>query len=269
MPGFEQAHKICFLCRVQKIWLVILMIYSCLGLAANPVDSLLETAATAEQNEDWNLAAQHYQMIYDSGYRSVNLFLNQGNAYLADEQLGRAILAYERGLRYRPGNNALKNNLSFAEDQMSLKLTRFPEFFLWRWADWLSSRLGSGGAQWLAMICWWIAIGLGGWWLLKRQQMEDRYRFWSPPVATLFFLLFLGLLWLGNWRQNRLMQDDMAIIVDQQVDVIAAPQDDATYEMTAYEGLRARIIDGYGGYRKIELDNGRRGWVPATSLEII
>lgn len=237
--------------------------------ASSSADSLLLLAQQAEADENWADAAYHYQELYDLGFRSVDLFLNQGNAYLADDQLGRAILIYERGLRYRPGHKKLKNNLAFADQQVSLKLTRFPEFFLSRWADWLSSRLGVSGAYWLGMVCWWLAIGLGGWWFVYRKSMEERLRFWIPPAAVCLCILFLGLQWLGQWRSSRILQDDMAIIVEEQVDVIASPREDATYEMTAYEGLRARIIDGFGGYRKIELDNGRRGWVPATSLEII
>ncbi|MEM6395660.1 MAG: hypothetical protein AAF741_04880 [Bacteroidota bacterium] len=237
--------------------------------AASPADSLLVLAHSAEEAENWATAASHYQSVYDLGYRSTDLFINQGNAYLADEQLGRAILAYERGLRFQPGSKRLKNNLAIAEADMSLQLTRFPEFFLWRWADWLSSRMGSRGTQWLGMLCWWLAIGLGAWWVFRRNSMTERRRFWIPPAAVFSLLLFGLFLWLGNWRQSRMLQDDMAIIVVEQVDMVAAPEADATYEMTAYEGLRARIVDAFAGYRKIELDNGRRGWVPATSLEVI
>ena len=257
---------------MRKLFWILLLL--CLGnrlAAANSVnlDSLLNVAATAEAAENWAEAQAIYDSLYLTGYRSAELFLNQGNAYLADEQLGYAILAYERGLRWRPGHRALLNNRAIAQRQLSLQLTRFPEFFLWRWADWLSSRLGQTGTQILGLFAWWLAVAAFAWWFFKKEQLNDRIRFLLLPVSGTCLVIFLACWWLGNFRTASLQRTDQAIIVTHQVDLLAAPAEDATYELTAYEGLRARIIDGFAGYRKIELDNGRRGWVPATALEII
>lgn len=257
---------------MPKYFWISLLLCCWTSLAAaesDSLDSLLRLANAAEAAENWSEAQTIYDSLYEAGYRSADLFLNQGNAYLADEQLGYAILAYERGLRWRPGHRDLLNNRAIAQSQLSLQLTRFPEFFLWRWSAWLGSRLGQTGLQLLGLAAWWLAVGAFAWWYFKKEQLSDRIRFLLLPLAGVCLLLFLACWWLGNFRADSLQRSDQAIIVAPQVDLVAAPAEDATYELTAYEGLRARIIDGFAGYRKIELDNGRRGWVPATAMEII
>ncbi|MCG6860507.1 MAG: tetratricopeptide repeat protein [Chromatiaceae bacterium] len=130
-------------------WLTVLWIW-CLphAIAATPGETL-EQAITAYQQaqeaagRDERLAGfRHAQRLFEQastqGPRSADLYANMGNAALQAEQLGPAILAYQRALALDPAHARAGQNLRHARTLLPAWVPR-PEpegtlesFFFWR-----------------------------------------------------------------------------------------------------------------------------------------
>ena len=68
----------------------------------------------AEANDLFTSAATKYQLLVDSGISNSRLYINLGNAYLQSNQLGHAIVNYERAKKIEPNNRQLAVNLELA-----------------------------------------------------------------------------------------------------------------------------------------------------------
>ena len=95
-------------------------------------------ANNAFQKGNKYFEAQEYgkAIAYDSllmlDYRSWQLYYNIANAYYKTNQLGEAILHFERGLRLSPGNKDIEYNLALSKAKTVDKIEAIPEFFLSR-----------------------------------------------------------------------------------------------------------------------------------------
>ena len=68
----------------------------------------------AYRNGDWPAAIAAFKSLADAGTDSGKLFYNLGNAYLKNDDLGRALLWYERALKRIPDDPDLQFNYNYA-----------------------------------------------------------------------------------------------------------------------------------------------------------
>ena len=72
----------------------------------------------------------------EKGEESPEIYYNLGNAYFRDNQIGKAILNYNRALLLSPGDSDIRHNLRFANTRIEDKIIPSNRFFL---ADWFES----------------------------------------------------------------------------------------------------------------------------------
>lgn len=239
-------------------------------LVAQDFSSQLQAATTAFEEGKTADAAAIYDSIRSIGFASPELYLAQGNAYLAAGDEGRAILAYERGLRLKPGQKDLVNNLKFAETQLETVLADLPGFFLQRWWKWLGSRLGTTFSYLLAGLFWWLAVAAFAIWFFKRAGLSEKRRFLLLPAAGAALVLAVSFYFLGNSRAAELSRTDQAVLVSERAPLRVAPGPEATLEQQLTAGQRLRIVDEYQGkYFKVALRDGKQGWLSGEDLEVI
>ena len=77
---------------------------------------------------------------------------------------------------------------------------------------------------------------------------------------ALLFVLFAAT------RTTALASKDQAVLLAPEVIVYATPDANSNQDITLHEGLRVRLLDTYESWRKIELVDGRSGWVKAEQV---
>jgi hypothetical protein len=225
---------------------------------------------TALTNQDFATATIALDQLRKSGTVSPELYLAQGNTYYQSGDLGRSVLAYERGLRLRPGNRDLKNNLTFVEGQLEQQLKDLPGFFLQRWWQWTGSAIGPAIATVLALLFWWVSVAAFAFWYFKRAGFSDRRRFLLLPAAVTAAILAVVFYTLGQSRTAELDRTDLAVLVAPQAEMRVAPGKEATIENRVSAGLRLRIVDTFKDeYVKVVLRDGKQGWLPVEAIEVI
>ncbi len=207
--------------------------------------------------------------LIDSMDLSPAYFLDLGNREFEAGRTGYAILAYERGLRLRPGQAELANNLAYVRAEAGLNEREPAGFFGLRWWRTAGAVIGATTAFVLAQVFWWAAVGTGLFWWIRRERMNEKQRFALLPLAVTAALLAGLFFSLGSSRNTVLRNRGEAILVVEDSELRVAPEAGASLEDRLGAGVKLRIVDTFGEYTKVALPDGSQGWLENTAFEVI
>ncbi len=218
---------------------------------------------------DYAHAADLLDSLETRGRVSANFYLALGNARFEAGQAGPAILAYERGLRLRPGSRDLENNLRYVRQQSGITTSPVPEFFLLRWWRVAGAAFGTLLAYGLSILCWWLAVAGVVYWYLRRAVMEEKRRFTLLPAAAGALVLAVGFFLLAQSRYAFLHQDQEAVLVAPVATLRVSPTLAGSVEAELEGGHKVRILDAVNEYVKVQLEDGRQGYLRRAEIAVI
>lgn len=245
---------------------VILLLLPALQLSAQPADSLWNKGVEAYSQGDYESASASWKAIAENGMESVELYYNLGNAYFKDGNLARAILWWERARILDPSDGDVRHNLAFARAQTQDRIDSVPEFFLRTWLHNISYMLRSNVWAVISLVFFALALAMLLLFLLGSRSSARRAGFFSAIIA---FLLSISCFGFASIQKREALNHDGAVVMLPVAGVKSGPQDNATSLFVLHEGTRVKIVDTISGYTKIELSDGRQGWIEARAIEII
>ena len=235
--------------------------------------SLATFATPTKDAADEAYKRGHYQQAiadYDSLIKvqpTAELYYNLGNAHFRTDNITQAILAYERALLLKPGDNDIRFNLEFARGKTIDKITPESEMFFFTWYRSLIRLTSVDGWARFAVVS--IALAL----LLLLLYLFAT-RVWLRQVGFFGAILFLALFLVSNLfayqqKQQNLAQSG-AVIVAPSVSVKKTPDTAGTESFLLHEGTRVTITDrSIANWIAVRLDDGREGWMLTNSVEEI
>lgn len=223
-------------------------------------EALFFTANKAYQEGRFQDAVNNYEALLASGYRNGHIFYNTGNAYFRLGQLGRAILHYERARIAIPRDADLNFNLRQARDQLQDAVEVNKDFVRMAlfWLDFLSL----GELFWIFAV---LNILFWGMLTIRRLRRSD----WSY-----YCVLILLIAWVVSGLSFGVQYygftfDDRAVILDQEVDILAGPDSKDTLLFKLHAGTMVRHERMEDGWSLIRLSDTQRGWIRAEALGMI
>ncbi len=223
-------------------------------------------ADKAYAQNDFQKAAKIYGDLL-SKKESSALYYNLGNCYYRLGLPSKALLNYERAALLNPSDKDIQANIEFLNTQLSDKTTRPTKFFFV--IGWEAFRNSMNLQGWiligiLTFILFLTSIFL---YLFSKSMTVRKISFFSG----LFFLLVCIISNHFAYSQYRSMtQRNTALIMTSGATVRSAPTETGTALTTLPEGLKIHITDSsMRGWKEIEFDNDKKGWVKDESIEII
>ena len=228
-----------------------------------------EWAAEGDQNYrmgNYDVAIAYYGLVLGANYASAELYYNLGNAYYRTDQIGPAVLYYERALRLKPQMHEARENLALAERKTVDRIAVLPQFFLVRWVDALCNALSP--AAW--RMVWLLLLAL----LVVAVVAFSRCRRSSArkgmlAVVAVILLLFLPSTWLLLRSTARYNAHARAVVMTPAVTVKSSPEEGSVDKMILHEGTVVTIGDSLSGWYKITIADGTTGWCVSTEIERI
>ncbi len=257
--------------HISRFGIAVILISFCLlnGIAfasPQPLQDLANEADNAYKDGKYDQAVNLYSSIISSGYSSGQLFYNLGNSYFKSGRLGPSILMYERALRLMPHNNDVRHNLEFARERTVDRIDPPPRLFIWTWVDTLRDWLPPSTITISALV---ISIMLA---LTIALVINMRGSpLWPALRATtwVFAALFVVNLSLVGLRVHADKTDSSAIIMEDKIEVRSAPDRTSKEVFALHEGTKVAVVQSLDVWVEIRLADGRQGWVPISSFEII
>lgn len=202
------------------------------------------------------------RIVNEGGVHNGKLYYNIGNTYFRLDDLGRAILNYRRAERFLSGDMNLTQNLRFARSRRVDQIEPNQEaqvletLLFWHYDLSAGTRSTIFGVFFLAF---WVLASL-------RLFFSDRV-----PRALLAGCGAVALLFLGSLVWEMTSSGGDGVIVAEQV--VARKGDGDTYEPSFNEPLHAgtefALLEDRGAWYQVELADGQRCWIPATSAGLV
>lgn len=234
-------------------------------------DSKLEDVTKAEGDSayirnDFVSAIQIYESLLRKG-ESADVYYNLGNSYYKIDEIAKAILNYEKALLLQPGNGDIRANLEVARAKTVDKIEVVPEVFFVTWTKSLISSMSVDSWATCGIVSFLLLIASLYFFIFSKQVVLKKAGF----VSGIIFLIVVVMANIfASKQKEELLHRDSAIIMSPSVTVRSTPSENGTSLFILHEGHKVRIKDNsMKAWKEIRLEDGKVGWVPVGSIELI
>lgn len=221
---------------------------------------------SAYMRNDYASAIQIYEALLKKG-EAAEVYYNLGNSYYKADDIAKAILNYERALLLQPGNADVRANLEIARSKTIDKVIPVPEIFFVAWTKSLINSLSVNAWAKLGIVFFIFLLVSFSLFFFSKQIIWKKSGF----IAGIIFLFFVVLCNVFASQQKReLMNRNAAIILSPSVTVRSTPSESGTSLFVLHEGHKVEIKDNsMREWKEIRLEDGKVGWVPTSTIEVI
>jgi len=231
-------------------------------VSAEAYDELFTEASSLYENGEYTAAVSLYEKVLDDGRESGKLYYNIGNCYFKQDDLGRAILNYERARRLIPRDADLDANYTYARTLIKEPEMRTHQVWIWRIVHFFTAPFTLDELTLFASVLFGIVLIVSGCFILERCSRR------TYSIALIITVLIFGVVIAGIVDRSNAIDRD-AIIVTKEITARFGPFERATMHFTMYEGMQVRIVEKKGFWYKIKRVDGNTGWIPKDAAEII
>ena len=239
---------------------------SAFSAAKQIVNATKAEGDSAYIKNDFASAIQIYESLLQQG-EAPEIYYNLGNCYYKTDDIARAILNYERALLLSPGNTDIRANLEIARSKAIDKVTPVPEIFFITWIKSLVNSQSSDA---------WARTGIISFLLLLVSlaifffTQHIKWKKIGFSAAILFLIVTVLSNLFASQQKSYLTNRNDAIILSPSVTVRSTPSESGTSLFVLHEGRKVEIKDNsMREWKEIRLEDGKVGWVPSSSIEVI
>lgn len=205
-------------------------------------------------------AVHGYTRLIQAGHENGHIYYNLGNTFLRLNEIGEAILNYERAKRFMPRDPDLRFNLQYVHDQVQDAIPESQSFVTMAFF-WLKS-LSLDEALWsfIVLNCLFWTV------LFIRLFLTTEWTYYLFIILLVFWVISgvsFGLKWYQMETDNRV------VILDEEVNIRAGPDTKDTVLFKLHEGAVVHHERSEDGWLLISLPDGKRGWIKAETVERI
>lgn len=248
---------------IKSFFLVIFCFLQITVFAQSEATNLFTQANELYQQKKYAEAAKIYENILKTDVQSVELQYNLANAYFKNNELGKAILHYERALLLAPNNEDVRYNLNLAEANRVDEIEVLPPFFLTAW--WQNMQRLTSSTVWgiLGLILLWASAAGFIVWLMGKSRAQKKRGFIGGLIALLLSAVPLS---LAYSRAQMEQNSGSAVILTKLIELKSGPDAASTSLNTLHEGTKVELVDAVGEWHQVRLPNGEIGWLENSKI---
>ncbi len=242
----------------KQLQLMVIFMLLAVTVLAQDADYLFDKANEAYQQENYQQAINLYQQIIEKGRVSGKLFYNLGNAYYKINEIGEAILYYEKAKKLMPEDENVAFNLKLANVKVKDRIQVPPANFIAKAHNKLVNLFSLTTWSMLFSIAIFLAA-LG--FFLKTTLLKNKPRMMMRFISACLIIAVVTLYpTLQNYQDEEVAE--RGVLLSKMSEVYAAPDSESTQLFTLHEGIVFDILDEDSGWYKIQLIDGKQGWLP-------
>ncbi len=212
-------------------------------------------------NGKYEQAVNNFLFVANKNIKNGKLFYNIGNSYFNKNELGQAILWYERALKLIPNDPDLKFNINYARTFIKDKNENKPSPFyniIFFWKNIFSITT----IQILSIILFSI------FWILSAVYYVKKYYILKLPTIILFTIsiIFITTSFFNFYNENYIKT---GVIISEKVSIRSGLSDNSTELFILHAGTKVIIKDTKHNFLKIYFSKGKIGWIRKQDIKII
>jgi len=242
-------------------FLLVMVGGACAQISYDEALSQFVTAGMAYKEGRYDAAATHYNNILEGGRTSGPLHYNLGNSYFKKGDIGRAILNYERAMKFIPRDSDLNFNYDYVKSQtdqygFAEKLKILNRL--------VQSHIHFYTIDEMVLILIGVVMVMGILFLVLL------YVRWPESIRSgIFALLLCIFLIYGIGLIVKVDEGRDLVIVMIPTESYFEPRTDSIVHFKLSEGTKAKILKSEGHWIKIQRLDGKIGWIDRNVLEKI
>ena len=243
--------------------IVSIIVFLLFALWASAENTPEQRAAKAYADKNYQEAAMIYDSLINKG-QSADLYYNYANTQFRLNNIGKAILFYERALVLSPYDSDIRRSLEYANTTITDKIDGFHTFFIVEWLQEISKIFNSNQWAYICIGLFVLGLILVLMFLFSTTMNIRKIAFYLGIVVILasFISLFFSF-----YQKKYLTHNPYAIVMDGSVSVKASPSMAGKELFILHEGTKVEIIADIDNWKKIEIADKRTGWLPAKTIE--
>ncbi|MGZ4077938.1 MAG: tetratricopeptide repeat protein, partial [Bacteroidia bacterium] len=227
---------------------------------------ILDSANAAYAKGNFDKAIKLYTSIVDQNIESPELYFNLGNAYYKTNNVGLAVLNYERARKLAPGDEDILTNLKLANQRIEDKIESAPQLFLTEWKNGIIDLMSERSWSYLCIFSLCITLVLIAIFILSANTAYKKSGFFG---GTAVGILTIVLFFIAQQKYNHTIKSDEAIITSASVTVTGSPNEKGTKLFILHAGTKVVVTEEGDEWTEVKIANGNVGWVKTTTITTI
>ena len=238
----------------KSFWIAPILLLYTLQLFAAPANDWWQKGNKFYTQKQYDSAAYYYEQLAAQKPNDAILYYNLGNTYYKLNEIGPAVLNYERALQLDPGNKDAEDNLILTQSRIASRIQGGEDIFFVRW--WKSVTQVNNASMWsiISLLLFLILLGL----LIGRRMGKLELSYHRQVNILLGILLLLSLILSYS---SALRHESHAAVVMQQDAPLMNSRKSNKPQVLVPEGTTVKIEDEQDGYLEVTLPDGRKGWM--------
>ena len=209
-------------------------------------------------------AIDKYKVILDSGQHSAELYFNLGNAYYKLNNVPESIYYFEKALQLNPNDSDIKNNLTYAQNMTIDAIDVQPEVGFNKLFKNLVTYFTYETWAKLSIVFIILFVGLFLWYYFSYNTGKKRLAFISFTASLFFFAITLALAF-QRFEIDR--KNKPAIVFAPETSVKSDPNPNGQEVFQLHEGTKVNILETFENWNKIQLYDGKVGWIKTSDIK--
>ncbi|MCX6295815.1 MAG: tetratricopeptide repeat protein [Bacteroidetes bacterium] len=252
--------------KYKIIFLFIVSFFVCFTSNANDNKIVFDSANSCYAKGDYEQVITQYESILNNNFSSAELYYNLGNAYYKTNNIGLAILNYERAKKLNPHEEDLITNLKIANQKIEDKIEAAPILFLTEWKNSIIDIFSAKEWSILCIIFFTVSLLLISLYFLTFKNRLKKLGFFG---GSTFFILCILTFFIAQQKNELTINSVEVIITSPTATVTGSPNEKGTKLFILHEGTKAVITQDLGTWTEIKIANGNVGWLKACFLKKI
>lgn len=211
-------------------------------------------------------AISMYETILKSGQESAEVYFNLGNCYYKLNQVAPAVYNFEKALLLKPSDSEIQNNLAFAKKMAIDEIQETPKVGFSKIIQDFTSSFHYDTWAWIAIIvALSFLLSFLGYYFTNTTTLK---RVFFSGMVVLLLLVVISL-FAGFFEQNRIHNDNPAIVFAEVIAVKSEPNAASQDAFTLHAGTKVQILETISNYHKIQLADLKEGWITKSAVKEI
>lgn len=221
----------------------------------------------AYQENKFEDAIKIYESVLTEQGESADLYYNLGNCYYKTKNIAKAVLNYERALLLKPGDADIRFNLDLARSKTVDQITPTSEVFIVTWMKNITNLMSEKEWGTTGIVAFLLLLAGLALYIFGNRLILKKVGF---IAAVLFLVVCVCANIFAGEQKNKVIDRKSAIVMEPTITVKSTPNESGTDLFVLHEGTKVYIEDNsMKGWKEIRLEDGKEGWLPTTSIEVI